>query len=67
MKDGPIIVSVIVAIGFTMAINVMMFMHIDFSAVGGQAFLILIGALGQSFTTVVAYWFIGAKPPADKP
>jgi hypothetical protein len=70
MKDGPVIVSIIVAIGFTMAINVMMFMKIDFSAVGGQAFLILIGALGNSFTVVVTYWFVGPKTsttPTDKP
>ena len=63
MKDGPIIVSIIVAVGFTAAINLVMFLKIDFSAASGQSLLILIGALGTSFTSVVNYWLGATKPP----
>ena len=64
MKDGPIIVSIIVTIGFTVAINIMMFMKVDFSAASGQALLIMVGALGTSFTSVVNYWLGATRPPA---
>ncbi len=63
MKDGPVIVSIIVALGFTIAINVMMLMKIDFSVVSGQILLVLVGSLGTSFTSVVNYWLGATKPP----
>lgn len=63
---GPIIVSVLVIVGFISAVGALMTLNIDFSATSGQAFLVLMGVLSQAFATVVAYWLGSSAGSAAK-
>jgi hypothetical protein len=64
--SGPVIVSVIVTLGFIASLFALMYVPIDFKVTSGQAFLILIGGLAQAFATVVAYWLGSSASSAVK-
>lgn len=63
---GPVIISVLVTIGFIGCVFALMILHIDFSNTSGQAFLILTGVLSQAFAQVTGYWLGSSAGSVDK-
>lgn len=61
-----LIVSGIVTLGFITVVLLLMTLTIDFTAASGQAFLVLVGTLGASFTQVVNYWLGSSAGSAAK-
>lgn len=63
---GRIAISILVTAGFVAAVFTLMTVSFDFKAIGGQAFLVLIGVLSQSFAQVTAYWLGSSAGSAEK-
>lgn len=63
---GPVIISVLVTVGFIGCVFALMILHIDFSNTSGQAFLILTGVLSQAFAQVTGYWLGSSAGSVDK-
>lgn len=63
---GPVIISVLVTLGFIGCVFALMILHIDFSNTSGQAFLILTGVLSQAFAQVTGYWLGSSAGSTDK-
>jgi hypothetical protein len=64
--EGAVVMSAIVSVGFAAVIVVLCVVHIDFSALAGQAFLVLSGMLAQAFGTAVNYWLGSSAGSAAK-
>lgn len=63
---GPVVISVLVPLGFIGCLMGLMFVKVDFSQTSGQAYLILTGVLSQSFAQVTGYWLGSSAGSADK-
>lgn len=63
---GPVVISVLVTIGFIGCVMGLMFVKVDFSQTSGQAYLILTGVLSQSFAQVTGYWLGSSAGSVDK-
>lgn len=63
---GPVVISVLVVVGFIGCVFSLMVLKIDFSNTSGQAFLILTGVLSQAFAQVTGYWLGSSSGSVDK-
>lgn len=63
---GPVVISVLVTVGFIGCVFALMILKIDFSNTSGQAFLILTGVLSQAFAQVTGYWLGSSAGSVDK-
>jgi hypothetical protein len=63
---GPVVISILVTLGFIGCVMGLMFVKVDFSQTSGQAYLILTGVLSQSFAQVTGYWLGSSAGSSDK-
>lgn len=63
---GPVVISILVTLGFIGCVMGLMFVKVDFSQTSGQAYLILTGVLSQSFAQVTGYWLGSSAGSNDK-
>jgi hypothetical protein len=63
---GPVIISTLVVVGFIGCVMGLMFIKVNLSDTGGQAYLILTGVLSQAFAQVTGYWLGSSAGSVDK-
>lgn len=66
MSWGPVVLSVLIILGFIGCLFSLMLVKISFSETSGQAFLILTGILSQAFAQVCGFWLGSSSGSADK-
>ena len=63
---GPVIVSVLITLGFMTSLILLMTIKVNYNDVTGQALLLLIGSLSTMQVSVVSYWLGSSAGSADK-
>ena len=63
---GPVVMSILIVVGFLGSLYGLMFVKINFSDLAGQAYLILVGILSQAFAQVTSYWLGSSAGSAQK-